>query len=181
MKNIAAISLNRQAGDLNSMIDSIRSYYGGAVVGRVLANQGAHTQVTHNYEAVPGAIPIPATLSLELGRVIADKQSNINYRFVSDYPFRGRAAHPLDGFEKDALAALRTSPNQPPIVQSSSDGALSRVRLISPVLMSTACVQCHNSHPDSPKTDWKVGDVRGLQEVEKWEEAERVAMYLIQT
>jgi class 3 adenylate cyclase len=31
--------------------------------------------------------------------------------------------------------------------------------------MAPACVACHNSHPESPKRDWKVGDVRGIQEV----------------
>jgi class 3 adenylate cyclase len=31
--------------------------------------------------------------------------------------------------------------------------------------MDQPCVNCHNSHPESPKTDWKVGDVRGIQEV----------------
>ena len=31
--------------------------------------------------------------------------------------------------------------------------------------MGAACVSCHNTHPDSPKRDWKVGDVRGIQEV----------------
>jgi adenylate cyclase len=31
--------------------------------------------------------------------------------------------------------------------------------------MGPACVECHNSHPESPKRDWKVGDVRGIQEV----------------
>lgn len=36
--------------------------------------------------------------------------------------------------------------------------------------MGAACVQCHNSHPDSPKKDWKIGDVRGLQEIEIHEE-----------
>ncbi len=40
-----------------------------------------------------------------------------------------------------------------------------RVRLLSPVIMGAACVSCHNSHPESPKRDWKVGDVRGLQEL----------------
>src|SRR6516164_9383223 len=39
------------------------------------------------------------------------------------------------------------------------------VRLIAPVIMDQPCVNCHNSHPESPKTDWKVGDVRGIQEV----------------
>ena len=31
--------------------------------------------------------------------------------------------------------------------------------------MGAACVSCHNAHPESPKHDWKVGDVRGIQEV----------------
>ncbi|MBI3604091.1 MAG: hypothetical protein HY205_06540 [Nitrospirae bacterium] len=31
--------------------------------------------------------------------------------------------------------------------------------------MRPLCVGCHNTHPDSPKTDWKVGDVRGVVEV----------------
>ena len=31
--------------------------------------------------------------------------------------------------------------------------------------MEAGCVSCHNSHPDSPKTDWKVGDVRGVIEI----------------
>jgi adenylate cyclase len=39
------------------------------------------------------------------------------------------------------------------------------VRLIAPVIMGPACVSCHNVHPESPKRDWKVGDVRGIQEV----------------
>jgi hypothetical protein len=29
------------------------------------------------------------------------------------------------------------------------------------VMVSETCTTCHNSHPDSPKRDWKVGDVRG--------------------
>ncbi len=40
-----------------------------------------------------------------------------------------------------------------------------RVRLVAPVMMGETCVNCHNSHPESPKHDWKVGDVRGIQEV----------------
>jgi adenylate cyclase len=68
--------------------------------------------VVHNYETVPGAIPIPATLSLELGRVLSEQQHNITYRFVSDYPFKNRAAHVLDDFERNALALLRADPNR---------------------------------------------------------------------
>jgi class 3 adenylate cyclase len=40
-----------------------------------------------------------------------------------------------------------------------------QVRYIAPVIMGATCVNCHNRHPDSQKRDWKVGDVRGIQEV----------------
>jgi class 3 adenylate cyclase len=163
LSNLAEASLQRQASDLNSVISSVRAYYASNVVGRILSSPGT-AQVAHNYEAIPGAIPIPATLSLELGRVINEQQHNINYRFVSDYPFKSRAPHALDDFEKNALSALRANSSQ--IVSEVNRSIFTdKVRLIAPVILGTACVNCHNTHPESPKRDWKVGDVRGIQEV----------------
>ena len=164
LKNLSDTALRRQASDLNSVISSVRSYYASNVVGRVLAHPGT-TQVVHNYEAVPGAIPIPATLSLELGKVISEQQHNITYRFVSDFPFKDRAPHQLDDFEQSSLQSLRENPGQKNIVEATSSAFRDRVRLIAPIVMGPACVSCHNTHPDSPKRDWKVGDVRGIQEV----------------
>jgi class 3 adenylate cyclase len=163
LTNLAEAALRRQASDLNSVITSVRGYYATNVVGRVLANPGS-VQVVHNYEAIPGAIPIPATLSLELGKVIGAQQENINYRFVSDFPFKNRTPHQLDEFEKSALESLRNNPNQK-IVDTSTSIFSDSVRLVAPVVMGPACVSCHNAHPESPKRDWKVGDVRGIQEV----------------
>ena len=163
LQDIAESALQTQAGNLNSIISSVRSYYGTNVVGRVLASPGS-TQVVHNYVDVPGAIPIPATLSLELGGVISAQQSNIAYRFISDFPFKGRAPHAMDGFERNSLTSLRQNPNQQ-ITEVSASLFNDRVRLIAPIVMGAACVSCHNTHPDSPKRDWKVGDVRGIQEV----------------
>ncbi len=163
LSNLADAALHRQAADLNSVITSVRGYYASNVVGRVLASSGS-TKVAHNYETIPGAIPIPATLSLELGRVLSEQQHNISYRFVSDYPFKNRTPHVLDDFESGALAALRENPNQQ-ISESSRSILTDRVRLITPVIMGATCVACHNSHPESQKHGWKVGDVRGIQEV----------------
>ncbi len=163
LRNLTETALRRQASDLNSVISSVRGYYASNVVARVLSSPG-ETKVVHNYELIPGAIPIPATLSLELGRVINEQQHNISYRFVSDYPFKGRAPHTLDGFEVDALKELRENPKQTPINVSASVFN-DQVRFITPVIMGAPCVACHNSHPDSSKRDWKVGDVRAIQEV----------------
>src|SRR6202165_5229937 len=163
LTNLAEVALRRQATDLNSVVSSVRSYSAPNVVGRVLAHPGA-TQVVHNYETIPGAIPIPATLSLELGKVISEQQQNISYRFVSDFPFKNRTPHQLDDFEKVSLQSLRENPDQK-IVDAASSMFSDRVRLVAPVIMGPACVSCHNAHPESPKRDWKVGDVRGIQEV----------------
>src|SRR4051794_18864083 len=81
LSNLSDAALRRQAGDLNSVITSVRGYYASNVVGRVMESSGS-TQVVHNYETIPGAIPIPATLSLELGRVLNEQQQDIHYRFV---------------------------------------------------------------------------------------------------
>jgi adenylate cyclase len=163
LQHIARVALTRQADDLNGIITSIRGYYSTNVVARVLASPG-HTRVIHDYETVPGAIPIPATLSLELGKVVDEKQSSVSYRFISDLPFANRAPHAMDDFEKAALAALRSNAKQAP-VDVRSDGLSTRVRFATPILMAATCVGCHNSHAASPKRDWKVGDVRGIQEV----------------
>ncbi len=163
LQDIAETALRTQAGDLNSLISGVRGYYATNVVGRVLASPGT-TQVVHNYMDVPGAIPIPATLSLELGSVISTQQSNISYRFISDFPFKGRTAHAMDDFERNALASLRQNPNQR-VTEVSASLFSDRVRLVAPIVMGAACVSCHNTHPESPKLDWKVGDIRGIQEV----------------
>src|SRR4051812_27977912 len=155
--------LQEQAFQTGKIIDDMRGFYASDVVARVLA---AHQQVkpVHNYGEIDGAILIPATLSIELGQRISARNAAVQYRFVSDFPFKGRATHPLDGFETGALAALRGNPKQQ-IVQVTGSIFNRSVRMASPVIMAQACVTCHNSHPDSPKKDWKVGDVRGIQEI----------------
>ena len=156
--------LARHAGDVNSVISGVRGYYAANVVDRLLSAPGSTTKVLPNYADVPGAIPLPATLSLELGRVVGEQQHDFGYRFVSDFPFNGRPAHQLDGFERDALARLRADPGAGPMEVSKVSGR-DRVRIATPIVMQSACVACHNSHPDSPKRDWRVGDVRGIQEI----------------
>ncbi len=166
LRNLSDTSLAIQARTLNAMISDIRAYYGANVVGRVESFDG-DTVAVHNYEDVPGAVPIPATLSLELGGVIAGRGGgDVNYRFVSDLSFQNRASHRLDAFEARALARFRET-RAPDDIASEFTGSLfeREIRMAVPVVMGQACVSCHNSHPESPKRDWQVGDVRGIQAI----------------
>ncbi|MGE0734832.1 MAG: adenylate/guanylate cyclase domain-containing protein [Alphaproteobacteria bacterium] len=162
LRSLSERNLRNQADEVGALINGVRAFYGRNIVGRVLAHNG-QTRVVHNYLETPGAIPIPATLSLELGRLVSEQDGKVRYRFVSDYPFANREPHALDAFEKDALARLRKDAKLQiyDVVGSIFD---QRVRLVTAVTMGEACVSCHNVHPESPKKDWKVGDVRGIQE-----------------
>jgi len=163
LRRISDKNLRSQAAELNSVIDDIRFYYAKNVIARI-ADGAQATRALHNYRDVPGAIPIPATLSIELGQIISGRANNIGYRFVSDYPFTSRQTHQLDQFEKAAIAAFRQKGQTKEIISEATGTIFNRrIRAAVPVVMGGACVNCHNSHQESPKRDWKVGDVRGIQ------------------
>ncbi len=162
LRELSSNALTRQSEEFSRIINDVRNFYAQDVVARVIAADGkVHTSAKFREE--PGAIPIPATFSLELGRLIGE-EGNVGYRFVSDFPFAGREPHNLDEFEKNALVKLRADPSQP-VIQVGGSLFNRTVRLATPIILGEACVACHNSHPESPKKDWKVGDVRGIQEV----------------
>ena len=148
---------------LDRVVTSIRDYYADTIVAGVQSDPHNVT-VTAHFRNHPGAIPIPATFSLALGHVISRDQKNVRYRFISNLPFRGRAPHHLDAFERAALVALAKDPHQS-LVQRTWQGMNVRVRYATPIMMAASCVACHNADPNSPKRDWKVGQVGGIQEM----------------
>lgn len=163
LRYITKTALATQAAALSTAITGITTFYANDVVGRVQSANG-QVVVTAHYQSVPGGIPIPATFSLNLGEVVGKGQSNVGYRFVSQYPFRFRKPHRLDAFEQSALASLAKNPNQT-LTHVDYRGMTTEVRYVSPIVMAQSCVACHNADPDSPRHDWKIGDVGGIQEL----------------
>ncbi|MCP9805310.1 DUF3365 domain-containing protein [Cyanobium sp. T1B-Tous] len=156
-----------QADEISTLATGMRAYYADNVIARLQAADGKAV-FSENYRDVHGGIPIPATLSIELGALFDNAHSDgrITYEFLSDYPFAKRTTQPLDLFEKEAISAFRSNPDLTVFDRLDGFGlGRSTYRLATPVRMRAACVTCHNAHPDSPKRDWKLNDVRGIQEV----------------
>jgi PAS domain S-box-containing protein len=167
MSGARVAQMKLQADEISTLASGIRSYYADNVIARLQAADG-QAVYSENYRDVHGGIPIPATLSIEMGALFDNAHSDgrISYEFLSDYPFAKRLSHPLDAFEQSAIQAFRADPKLKTYTQLKGNGlGRSSYRFATPVLMRSACVTCHNAHPDSPKRDWKVGDVRGIQEV----------------
>jgi methyl-accepting chemotaxis protein len=70
----------------------------------------------------------------------------------------------LDQFESDALSTIERNPRTEFYRLEEYKGQFSMRYAIADVMLS-GCVPCHNSHPETPKSNWKQGDVRGVVEV----------------
>lgn len=142
-------------------IKEARTLYSNSVVNRVKDIHGV--SVVPDYAKKKGAIPLPATFLIELSQTISQQNPGMSVRLFSDYPFPQRQGKggPKDGFERSALQSLKQNPTQPFFRLETVQGQ-SFFRYAVADTMHPSCVACHNTHPDSPKRDWKVGDVRGV-------------------
>ncbi len=124
-------------------------------------------EITHDYAAREGAIPLPATLSMLLGEQLGEHASGSRISLYSPYPFPWRKGtgglH--DQYQQDAWRFLQQSPDKI-FYRFTERNGHKRLRYATADVMRPACVQCHNNHPDSPRSDWKTGDLRGVLEVD---------------
>jgi serine/threonine protein kinase len=146
--------------------------------------KSAGVTVTHKYPDVEKSIPIPAKFTIELGQRMqslaesGDHASGLDQSFMqlklySDHPFRQRNdSPPKHQFGKDALAFYQDPANKDrPFDRIEKTRVGARVlRYATPLVMQERCLRCHNDSTQyeldrSRKTDWQVGDVRGVLEI----------------
>lgn len=140
---------------------TLRKYYTQNVVGKAIASGALKPDSDHQGHS--NRIPLPATMIHDLSGLMEDK--GLVIKLYSEYPFPNRANRQLDSFEKSAWKQLVQSPDKTVVEQFEENGrTLVRVA-ISDKMSAQPCVACHNTHPQTPKNDWKMGDVRGVLEV----------------
>lgn len=151
------------AAQQSEILDEVNNLYSANVVERAKLKGVA---ATHDYMTRDGAIPLPATLTIDLGRHLSERNaSGVQVRLYSDTPFRPRTdGGPKDTFEREALDRLREQPGQPFYRFEDFQGRPA-LRYATAQRMQQTCVQCHNTHNDSTKKDWREGEVGGVLEI----------------
>jgi hypothetical protein len=140
----------------------LRGYYTAQVVNKVKTSSSMKVSFVHD---AADTIPLPATMIHELSEALGKSKSGTTLKLYSAFPFPNRAGRKLDAFAEEALAAFAQDPDAV-FVKSEDVAGKPAVRVAVADRMATdACVTCHNTHPDSPKKDWKLNDVRGALEV----------------
>lgn len=139
----------------------LRSYYTKNVIKKVLAGSQLKPSIDHKDD--PNAVPLPATMIHDLSSTMG--VDDIRLALYSAFPFPNRNDRQLDPFQREAWENLSSSDNEYYSVSTELAGR-PVVRVAVPDKMtSEVCVACHNSHPLTPKNDWRIGDLRGVLEV----------------
>ena len=142
---------------LHSIIKADRTIYSTFIVNRL--HEKGIVSADEAWEQ-KNALPLPAQFLQQSGRLVAENGTGIRFRLISLWPIYERNG-PVTDFERAGLKAVAKHPDQPyeGVVQS---GKLSYFQAIyADEAVTKAGVDCHNTHPLSPKRDFKLNDVMG--------------------
>jgi len=155
----------RSAQLLSHAVEEFRTLYTSEVVRHAKV---AGVRVSHDYmnDAEGDAIPLPATLSMALAARIGARDTGETARLYSKHPFpwRVETGGLRDPFAVAAWDALNARPEEPYILVD-EEANPPVLRYATADLMRESCVDCHNTHPQTPRSGWQVGDVRGVLEI----------------
>lgn len=153
----------RTATEVAGQFLALRGYYTQNVVGKVVAG-GAHKAST-GHKQDPDAIPLPATMIHELSDLYKDM--GITLQLYSAFPFPYRKERKLDAFQERAWKTLASHPDAKITALETREGRTVVRTAVADIMSAQTCIDCHNAHPDSPRRDWKLGELRGILEVRK--------------
>src|SRR5262249_2365781 len=81
-------------------------------------------------------------------------------------PFPNRKERHLDEFQQQAWDFLVANPTATFAREEIRDGRQVVRVAVADTMSGPGCIGCHNTNPLSPKTDWKLGDGRGVLEID---------------
>jgi uncharacterized protein DUF3365 len=142
---------------LHAVLESDRFVYTKYIVKRMKSAKKVEAKESWIDE---NALPLPAQYLLNTGRLAKKKKPGLNLRLISLSPinFNNSAANE---FERNALVSVETDPLRP-FMGKLKRGRFTYFQAVYPdFAVSKACVDCHNSHPKSPKTDFQLDDLMG--------------------
>ncbi len=142
---------------LYAVMSADREVYTKEVVNR-LQNEDKVLKATEHWKDEK-TLPLPAQMFRMGAERVREKTKDFSYSLLSLDPIN-KQNRPRTEAEKVGLAEVTQK-----ATNHYTDEVLGEARYFTAVYpdkaVSQACVDCHNGHPDSPRTDFKLGDVMG--------------------
>lgn len=142
---------------LHLVMESDRAVYTKQVVNR-LKEAGAIKASEHFVD--DQALPLPAQMFRFGAETVASKTEAFSYSLQSLWPINKQNA-PRTEAEKTGLQFIMDNPGQNYYVEETLGGKRYFTAVYPDVAVAPVCASCHNEHKDSPRSDFKLGDVMG--------------------
>ncbi len=142
---------------LHAVITAHRNFYTIHIVNPLL--QEGIVDVAEDWRA-KHALPLPVQLLQETSEMAELAGPDVHYHLISQWPIN-KANAPVTEFERRGLEAVQAHPTEP--YSSTFVGSSGRRfgTVYADLAVTRVCIDCHNTHTNSPRSDFKVGDVMG--------------------
>ncbi|GAB5379794.1 MAG: DUF3365 domain-containing protein [Aliiglaciecola sp.] len=145
---------------LFAVMKSDRTNYTKLIVQRLGPNKGAFIKPDEHWEDLDQGAPLPAQMFRYGAEGVAEITDEFTYSLQSLWPVNKQNA-PKTPIEKEGLEFIKDNPGQNFYGQEKLGDVNYFTAVYADVAVSPACTSCHNEHKDSPRTDFKIGEVMG--------------------
>lgn len=154
----ASIPPQKFADGLHEVMKADRTVYTKKVVNR-LQNEEDVIKATEHWEDEK-TLPLPAQM-FRMGAELASKaDAGFTYSLLSKWPIN-QQNKPSTEIEKKGLDFVAANKGKNFYGEEELGGKKYFTAVYADIGVAEACVKCHNEHKDSPKKDFKLGDVMG--------------------
>lgn len=152
------ISPQVMADSLHAVMAADRTVYTKKVVNR-LVKEDKVIKASEHWED-DKALPLPAQMFRFGAEMVAEKGAPFSYSLLSLWPINKQNAPKTDA-EKEGLQFIADNPGQNFYKEEELGGVKYYTAIYPDPAVAPACVDCHNDHKDTPKSDFKIGDIMG--------------------
>lgn len=154
------VSYEKLTDALHMVLDNDRAVYTKNVVSRLAVKDKVIKASEHWSE--DKALPLPAQMFRMGAELTASKDAWFSYSLQSLWPINQSNAAGQTALEKEGLEFINANGGTAPFYGEEELGGKAYFTAIyADVAVAQVCASCHNEHKDSPKTDFKLGDVMG--------------------
>lgn len=154
----AGIKPQVMADAIHVVLESDRTVYTRKVVNR-LANQEKLIKATERWEEEK-TLPLPAQMFRMGAEMVAEKGGGFSYSLQSLWPIN-KQNMPKTEVEKKGLEFVAANKGQNYYQEETLGGKRYFTAVYADVAIAKACIDCHNDHKDSPRSDFAMDDVMG--------------------
>jgi len=143
---------------LHLVMSSDRTVYTRMIVNRLAVEEKVITASEHF--ADEKALVLPAQMFRFGAEMVAEETDAFSYSLLSLWPINKQNA-PTTPMEKEGLEYIAANPGENFYGTEDLGGTEYFTAVYPDISVAEACSSCHNEHKDSPRTDFKGGDVMG--------------------